>query len=173
MTNFAESHSLRTFKERRAAKMKDGKAGMVKWLKADKVVDSVYVDLVNGLTRSDVTQKLIEGLYNEQEGKGITYRVAVEYVNAAQQRMMYDFEEKADILRADLYTKMVSVYSDCIEKNDRYNALIALDKIMKLTGVAIQQPQTQVNLKSDGNISISFGFNKEEREEEEVDDVEL
>lgn len=171
--SLAVSHSLRTFKERRAAKMKDGKANMTKWLKVDRVVDSVYVDLVNGLTRSDVTQKLIEGLYDEQEGKGITYRVAVEYVNAAQQRMMYDFEEKADILRADLYTKMMSVYSDCIEKNDRYNALIALDKIMKLTGVAMDKPKTQVNLSTNGDIKISFGFNKEEQEEEEVDDVEL
>lgn len=170
MGNFAESHSLRTFKERKAARGKTKGTGLTKWLRADKIVDLVYVDLVNGMTRSDVIQKLTEGLYAPQEGKCIKYRTAADYVDSAMQRMAYDYEKDAEKLRADLYTKLTSVYQDAVEHNDRYNAIGALQTLMKLTGVAIQQPQTQVNLKSDGNISISFGFNKEE---EQTDDVEL
>jgi hypothetical protein len=58
---------------------------------------------------------------------------------------------------------MLAVYSDAVEHNDRYNALIALDKIMKLTGCALdkQQNNIQLNATSSG-VTINFGFQKEE-----------
>lgn len=163
MSNFSESHSLRTYKERRKAKSATKNTKMEKWLKADKTVDEVYVDLVNGFTRSDVIQKLKEGLYKPQEGKGITYRTAVDYVDAAMQRMAYDYEKDAEKLRADLCSKLTSVYQDAVEHNDRYNAINALQTLMKLTGIALdkQQNNIQVNANKEG-ISINFGFKKEE-----------
>lgn len=168
MSNFAESHSLRTFKERRKAKIAANSTGMAKWLRADKTVDLVYVDLCNGHTKSDVIQKLKEGLYEPQEGKGITYRTAVDYLNAAMQRMAYDYEKDAEKLRADLYSKLTSVYQDAVQKNDRYNAINALQTLMKLTGVAQDKPQTniQLNANSDG-VTINFGFNKDQEETNE------
>ena len=164
MSNFSESHSLPTYKERKAAKKNS--VGIVKWLKADKVVDEVYVDLCNGFTKSDVIQKLTEGLYSPQEGKGIGERTAFDYLNAAMQRMAYDYEKDAEQLRADLYTKLTSVYQDAVEHNDRYNAIGALQTLMKLTGVALDKPQNniQVNASKEG-ISINFGFKKEETDE--------
>ena len=161
MGNFSESHSLRTFKERRTAK--GNAVGMEKWLRADKIVDEVYVDLCNGLTKSDVIQKMAEGLYEHQDGKGIKERTALDYLKAAMQRMAYDYEKDAEQLRADLYTKLTAVYADAVEHNDRYNAINALQTLMKLTGVAMdkQQNNIQVNANKDG-ITINFGFNKEE-----------
>lgn len=170
MGNFAESHSLPTFKERKAAKLKESRLQYPKWLRADKVVDLIYVDLINGVTKSDVIQKLNEGLYPPQEGKGIGLRTALDYIDAAQQRLRYDYEAKAEEMRADLYTKLMSVYADAVEHNDRYSAIGAIQTLMKLTGVAIEKQQTQVNLKSDGNISISFGFNKEEEQTQTDED---
>ena len=166
MGNFAaESHSLPTFKERRAAK-KSG-TNYSRWLRADKIVDEVYVDLCNGLTKSDVIQKMSEGLYENQNGKGIKVRTAIDYLNAAQQRMAYDFESQAEEMRADLYTKLLSVYADAVQKNDRYNAIQAVQTIMKLTGVALDKPQNniQVNANKEG-IQISFGFKKDEETDE-------
>lgn len=165
MGNFAESHSLPTFKERRAAKK--GGTNFEKWLKADKIVDEIYVDLCNGLTKSDVIQKMSEGLYDNQNGKGIKERTAIDYLNAAQQRMAYDFESQAEEMRADLYTKLLSVYADAVQKNDRYNAIQAVQTIMKLTGVALDKPQNniQVNANKEG-IQISFGFKKDEETDE-------
>ena len=165
MGNFAESHSLPTFKERRAAKK--GGTNFEKWLKADKIVDEIYVDLCNGLTKSDVIQKMSEGLYENQNGKGIKERTAIDYLNAAQQRMAYDFESQAEEMRADLYTKLLSVYADAVQKNDRYNAIQAVQTIMKLTGVALDKPQNniQVNANKEG-IQISFGFKKDEETDE-------
>lgn len=161
-----ESHSLPTFKERRAAKRVG--TNFSRWLKADKIVDEIYVDLCNGLTKSDVIQKMAEGLYENQNGKGIKERTALDYLSAALQRMHYDFEAQAEEMRADLYTKLISVYADAVQKNDRYNAVQAIQTIMKLTGVALDKPQNniQVNANKEG-ISINFGFKKDEENVEE------
>ena len=161
MTNFAESHSLPTYKERKAAKKSN--TGFEKWLKADKVVDEVYVDIVNGYTNSDIVQKLMEGLYENQQGKGIGERTAIDYLAAAKQRLQYDFEANAEELRADMYAKLTSVYQEAIQKGDRYNAINAIQTLMKLTGVALDKPQNniQINANKEG-ININFGFKKEE-----------
>lgn len=167
MSNLAvESHSLPTFEQRKKAVK--GKAGNLrqKWLDTDEVISAVYVDLCNGMTKSDVMEKLTKGLYETQR-KPVSVRSAYEYIGCAYQRMQYDFEAKAEELRADLYSKMMAVYQDCVQKGDRYNALQALDKIMKLTGVALDKPQNniQVNANKDG-ITINFGFKKEETDED-------
>lgn len=164
---FSESHSLPTYQERKKAKLKSsGSKRFEDWLNADKIVDEVYVDLVNGLTKSDIVQKIGAGLYSVQKGKGIGYRTAIDYLNAAQQRLAYDFEKDAEKLRADLYSKMMAVYADCMKANDRYNALNALDKLMKLTGVANDKPSTAIQINSDkeGGVTVNFGFDKKEDE---------
>lgn len=162
MSFASESHSLPTFKERRAAA---NTKNFSRWLKADKIIDEIYVDLCNGLTKSDVVQKMAEGLYENQNGKGIGERTALDYLKAALQRMAYNFESQAEEMRADLYNKLISVYADAVQKGDRYNAVQAIQTIMKLTGVAMDKPQTniQLNANSDG-VTINFGFNKEENE---------
>jgi hypothetical protein len=134
-------------------------------LKADKIVDEVYVDLCNGLTKSDIVQKMTEGMYENQEGKGVKSRTAFDYLRAAQQRLAYNFEAQAEDMRADLYNKLISVYADAVKSNDRYNAIQAVQTIMKLTGVALDKPQNniQVNANKEG-IQITFGFKKDSEE---------
>lgn len=162
MSNFSESHSLSSYKERKG---KRKGARLVKWQKTDDLVGAVYVDICNGLTKSDILEKLQKGAYECQE-KEIGQRQAYEYIKAAYMRMQYDFEAKCDELRADLYAKMMTVYSDCMKNNDRYNALIALDKIMKLTGVANDKPQTAIQINSDkeGGVTVNFGFDKKDED---------
>lgn len=169
MSNFAESHSLRTFKERYAAKSCKDPETIKKWLNTDAIIDQVYYDLVNGLTRSEVLKKLQDGLY-EGQSRPIHYRTASDYVKAAQLRMHYDFEVEMDEIRADLYSKMIAVYNDAMQKNDRYNAIGALNSIMKLTGAEKKAPDTQVNIQNNSeNIKISFGFAKDDKDVEIID----
>lgn len=167
MGNFAESHSLPTFKERKAAKLATGKGSNLEdWMKADQLVSLVYVDLANGVTKSEAIEKLGKGLYEGQK-KPIKKRTAIDYINAAYQRMQYDFEAKAEEMRADLYTKLMTVYADAIQKNDRYNAVQALNSLMKLTGVAMDKPQTNIQLNAyKEGVVINFGFKKEETDED-------
>ena len=162
MSNFAESHSLPTFKERKAAKLAKNATSFDRWMYADELVSLVYVDLANGVTKSEAIEKLGKGLYEGQK-KPIKKRTAIDYVNAAYQRMQYDFEAKAEEMRADLYTKLMTVYADAIQKNDRYNAVQALNSLMKLTGVAMDKQQTNIQLNANKEgITINFGFKKEE-----------
>jgi len=162
MSNFAaESHSLPTFKERKAAKVKAGRYNITNWLSTDAVISEVYVDLVNGMTKSDVMEKLMKGCYENQK-RPLKERTSQEYIAAAYQRMQYDFEAQAEEMRADIYAKLMSVYADAVKANDRYNAVVALDKIMKLTGIAMDnKPQNniQINNNKEG-ITINFGFEK-------------
>ena len=163
MGNFAKSHSLPTFAERKKAKLEDGYGSYLKWLNVDEIISDIYVDMANGYTSSDILEKLTKGMYEGQK-KPLGVRTAQEYIAAARDRMHYDFEAQCKVLREDLYNKLISVYADAIQNNDRYNALIAVDKIMKLTGVGQPQNNIQVNANKEG-IKISFGFNKDEDEE--------
>lgn len=167
MSNFSKSHSLPTFAERKKAKLEESQLNFGKWLNTDEIISDIYVDLANGYTNSDVLEKLTKGMYEGQK-KPLGLRTANEYLAAARDRMHYDFESQAKVLREDLYNKLISVYADAIQNNDRYNALIALDKIMKLTGVAQDKPQNniQVNANKEG-IKISFGFTNDENENDE------
>lgn len=158
MSRFSEDHCL-PYKERKG---KRRGSRLTKWQKADDLVGLVYVDLCNGFTKSDILEKLQGGAYNGFDALG--QRQSYEYLKAAFMRMQYDFQQQCDELRADLYAKMMTVYSDCMKNNDRYNALLALDKIMKLTGVANDKPQTAIQINSDkeNGIVVNFGFNKDE-----------
>lgn len=166
MSNFSKSHSLPTFEERKKAKLEESQLNFGKWLNTDEIISDIYVDMANGYTNSDVLEKLTKGLYDGQK-KPLGVRTAQEYIAAARDRMHYDFESQCKVLREDLYNKLISVYADAIQNNDRYNALIAVDKIMKLTGVGQpnQQNNIQVNANKEG-IKISFGFTNDENDEE-------
>lgn len=169
MSNFAKTHSLPTFAERKKAKLEESNYNYTKWLNTDEIISDIYVDMANGYTNSDILEKLTKGLYEGQK-KPLGVRTAHEYMAAARDRMHYDFEAQAKVLREDLYNKLISVYADAIQNNDRYNALIAVDKIMKLTGVGQPQQQNniQVNASKEG-ITINFGFKKNEEEETNAD----
>ena len=169
MSNFAaESHSLPTFKERKAAKVKAGRYNITNWLSTDAVISEVYVDLVNGMTKSDVMEKLMKGCYENQK-RPLKERTSQEYIAAAYQRMHYDFEAKAEEMRADLYNKLISVYADAVKSNDRYNAIQAVNTIMKLTGVALDKPQNNIQLNATSSgVTINFGFQKEETDDHQL-----
>ena len=160
MSNFAKTHSLPTFEQRKKAKLEEGAHNYTRWLNTDEIISDIYVDMANGYTNSDILEKLTKGLYEGQK-KPLGVRTAQDYISAARDRMHYDFESQAKVLREDLYNKLISVYADAIQNNDRYNALIAVDKIMKLTGVGQPQNNIQVNANKEG-VTINFGFNKEE-----------
>ena len=165
MSGFSKEHSLPTFQERFASrKCRDPKL-VQRWLTADHVVDQCYCDIVNGLAHSEVINKLKEGLYDGQT-KGISYRTAKDYLDAAITRLHYDFESQMGDIRADLYAKLLSVYNDAMKNNDRFNANNALANLMKLTGASMDKPQTaiQINGSEDGKVIVNFGFNKDDNE---------
>lgn len=163
MGNFAKSHSLPTYQERKAAVKGSNPLKQQRWMIADHIVDQVYCDKVNGISSSEIILKFANCQYDGQK-KPIKERTAIDYISAAKDRLMYDYENDMKELRADIYGKILAVYNDAVEEGDRTNALAALEKIMKLGGIS-DKPNAAIQINSDkeNGITVNFGFNSDEK----------
>lgn len=136
----------------------------------DDILDEVYVDICNGVSRSDITQKLINGMYENQNGqqKKMTYRTANEYYNTALDRMHFNTDIEHQRLKDVFYNRYESLLETAIRKDDIYNAKGILDSMAKIfLGLDKQQNNIQINNNSDG-IVIKFGFDKKDEETNDV-----
>lgn len=158
MSNFSKSHSLPTYQERKAAINSVNPLKKQRWMITDHIVDQVYCDKLNGLSTSEIIVKFANCQYDGQK-KPIKDRTACDYIAAAKDRLMYDYEADMKELRADIYGKILAVYNDAVEEGDRTNALAALEKIMKLGGIS-DKPQAAIQINSDkeNGIVVNFGF---------------
>ena len=86
---------------------------------ADDVLDCVYVDICNGVSRSDITQKLMKGLYEPQKSK-MTYRTANEYYNAALDRMHFNTDVEHQRLKDIFYNRYESLLEEAILNNSLF-----------------------------------------------------
>ena len=137
---------------------------------ADDVLDEVYVDICNGVARSDITQKLMKGLYEPQK-RGMTYRTAQEYYNCALDRMHYNTDVEHARLKDIFYNRYESLLETAIKKGDVFNARGVLDSMAKIfLGMDKQQNNIQINNNKDG-ITIHFGFTKED--DDKTEDAEI
>lgn len=134
----------------------------------DDVIDEVYVDICNGVSRTDITQKLINGLYESQK-RGMTYRTAQEYYNTALDRMHFNTDVEHQRLKDIFYTRYESLLETAIKKNDVFNAKGILDSMAKIFLVGdmknTNNAKVEVNTK-DSKVTISFGFAKDEEDNE-------
>ena len=141
----------------------------------DDVIDEVYVDICNGVSRTDITEKLINGLYESQK-RGMTYRTAQEYYNTALDRMHFNTDVEHQRLKDIFYTRYESLLETAIKKNDVFNAKGILDSMAKIFLVgdmkSTNNAKVEVNTK-DSKVTISFGFAKDEEDNEmqEYEDV--
>jgi hypothetical protein len=136
---------------------------------ADDVLDEVYCDIANGVSRSDITQKLMKGLYEPQK-RGMTYRTAQEYYNCALDRMHFNTDVEHAELKDIFYTRYESLLETAIKKGDIFNAKGVLDSMAKIfLGMDKQQNNIQINNNKDG-ITIKFGFSKDD-EDEKTDEI--
>jgi hypothetical protein len=138
--------------------------------RTDDILDEVYVDICNGVARSDITQKLMNGMYENQNGqtKKMTYRTANEYYNTALDRMHFNTDIEHQRLKDIFYNRYESLLETAIRKDDIYNAKGILDSMAKIfLGLDKQQNNIQINNNSDG-IVIKFGFDKKDEETNDV-----
>lgn len=136
---------------------------------ADDILDLVYVDICNGVARSDITQKLMKGFYEPQK-REMTYRQAQEYYNCALDRMHYNTDVEHARLKDIFYNRYETLLETAIKKGDVYNARGVLDSMAKIfLGMDKQQNNIQINNNKEG-IVIKFGFSKDEDDNEDIED---
>lgn len=135
----------------------------------DDVIDDVYCDVANGVSRSDITQKLMKGVYDHQK-RGMTYRTAQEYYNTALDRMHFNTDIEHQRLKDVFFSRYESLLETAIKKGDVYNAKGVLDSMAKifLADDIKNKSNAQIEVNAgDNKVTISFGFKKDEDEEEQ------
>lgn len=166
----AKSHSNKSKKVRKAKRTPANNGSMPtltdSYNKADDLVSLVYVDIANGVSRSDVIQKITKGVYDGME-RPLAARTAANYYNAALDRFAVDTDIEAEKLRNLFYGRYESLLEECVKRGDMYNARGVLDSMSRIFGVERKTPETmiQLNNNKDG-ITVNFGFAKEDNNED-------
>lgn len=163
----AKSHNLPSKRGRKPKTtfvptiQKDAEVCCNEYTKTEMIIDDVYADIANGMSRSEIQKKLMFGLYPDQEGKEMKRRNAQDYYNAALDRFAIDTDIEADKLRKVFYGRYEGLLEEAIKKGDLYNAKGILDSMARIFGIERQMPANaiQINGKDDGKIEINFGFN--------------
>lgn len=155
----AKSHGEKSKKMRKAKKTPTTK-GMPTltedYNKADDLVSLVYVDICNGVSRSDVLQKLQLGEYGNKPYKA---RQSAYYYNAALDRFAVDTDIEMEKLKDVFYSRYETILAECMKRNDLFNARATLDSMAKIfLGIRDNQTNIQVNSDKEGGITINFGF---------------
>ena len=129
---------------------------------ADDIVDEVYVDICNGVSRSDIVQKLTKAVYQSQKGKPKTYRTANEYYNTALDRMHFNTDIEHQRLKDVFYNRYESLLEEAIKKGDIFNAKGILDSMAKIfLGTDKNNTNIQINSDKENGVTVNFGFSSE------------
>ena len=168
----AETHGEKSKKMRKAKKTPASKGCPTlteDYNKADDLVSLVYVDICNGVSRSDVIQKLQLGEYGNKPYKA---RQSAYYYNAALDRFAVDTDIEAEKLRDMFYARYETILAECMKRNDMFNARATLDSMAKIfLGIRDgNQTNIQVNSDKDGGITINFGFDNNTVDGEVIDE---
>lgn len=157
----AKTHSNPSKKDRKAKRTPANDGRMPTLTKAynaaDELVSLVYVDIANGVARSDCIDKVSMGLYGN---KPISRRQAANYYNAALDRFAIDTDIEAEKLRNLFYGRYEAILEQCIKNGDVYNARATLDSMARVFGVEQKVPTNaiQINSDRDNGVTINFGF---------------
>ena len=169
----AKTHGEKSKKVRKAKKTPASKGCPTlteDYNKAYDLVSLVYVDICNGVSRSDVIQKLQLGEYGNKPYKA---RQSAYYYNAALDRFAVDTDIEAEKLRDMFYARYETILAECMKRNDMFNARATLDSMAKIfLGIRDgNQTNIQVNSDKDGGITINFGFDNNTVDGEVIDDL--
>lgn len=129
------------------------------------VVSQIYCDICNGLTTNDCITKLTEGMYEigRYKDNPVSSRTAYRLIHKALDLMKEESEQERTTLRSVMYNRLLAVYQDSIQNNDRSNAIRSLEVMGKLTGMFNTENQTNVLINNNkDNVTIQFGFNNED-----------
>lgn len=166
----APTHTERSKRGRKAKRTpaNDGRMPTLteKYDKADALTSLVYCDIANGVSRSDIIQKITNGLYEGME-RPLKPRQAAYYYNAGLDRFAVDCDVEAEKLRNMFYGRYETILAECMKNGDVFNARATLDSMSKIfLGMDKQQTNIQINNNKEGNIVVRFGFNENKSEDD-------
>lgn len=153
----AKSHSLPAAKERKPKHSKYT-IKVDEYAATEDVVAKIYVDICNCVSKSDVLEKITNGLYGNRPCKK---RNAYDYYNAALSRLQEDRDEQQENLKNIFYARYESLLADAIEVGDRNTAKGILDSMAKFFLNLDKQNTCVITTDKENNVEIKFGFDSE------------
>lgn len=155
--SISPKHSLLKKKERRISSAEGvARKGVEKFNSADEIVELVYTDICNGVSRRDCQKKLTLGEYGN---KPISTRQSQCYYKAALDQLAQNTDIEAKRLKDVLWTRYESLLETAIKKDDIYNAKGILDSMAKIFGLEQKTPTTAIQINGgDDKIVVNFGL---------------
>lgn len=169
----AASHGLSKAEDRKVKpSVYNGKviANGKRYKTVENLVEMVYCDLLNGVSRYQIIKKLREGLYDGQP-KPYSDSHSRAYYSAALERIRGDADLKQEEARHVLLGRFETVYNDALLLGDKQSALRALENIGKIYRL-YDNANTNVNINTDGanGVTINFGFDDGSKLQDKVDE---
>lgn len=166
----SKSHGAKSKKDRKAKKtppMAGGAPTLTDaYNKADALVEQCYVDIANGVSRSQVIEKITKGVYEGME-RPLAPRTAAFYYNAALDRFAVDTDIEAERLRQMFYGRYEALLEEAVKKGDIYNARGILDSMSRIFGVERKNPDTAIQIVNNKEgITVNFGFSEDKDEKD-------
>lgn len=160
-------HSLANKKDRRIGSGEGVAKDLIeRYNKTEALLELVYVDICNGVSRRDCQKKLTDGAYGN---KPISYRQAQSYYTAALDQIAQNTDIEHKRLKDVLWSRYESLLETAVKKDDLYNARGILDSMAKIFGLEQKTPTTQVNIQNNSDvIKISFGLQQDNIQDAEI-----
>ena len=141
-----------------AKNTKDSALEWSKFLK-EKVVIAVWIDLCNGVSRHDIMQKLdndmmVEGVETSKLTKSMRYKIISDAYAMAKEEL----EEQRDKQRELFYQRLLTVFNESMEANDRQSALKALDMFARFGDLYNNTQKVELSGNLTQDITINFGL---------------
>lgn len=123
----------------------------------ENIINEIWADLINGVSRYEAKQKLDNDLYTIPTShwtKAGKYRVIREAYAIAKSNL----DEERDKQRELFYNRLLDQYADAVQAHDRMNALKALDMFAKFGGLYEDKHKVEVSGRVEQDITIDFHF---------------
>lgn len=166
--SLSDNHFAQDPKDRKPKKRSHAvgcKNNLTRFERTEQLIELVYCDIINGVPKADIKQKMHQGVYNGVEYKD---RYIADIYNCAMDRIALNREDRLDKKRAVMWSRYQNLYKECMESGNQQGARQCLNDMMKLFGLAQENPSTAIQINGNDGVKISFGFlnNKEEEDED-------
>ena len=158
--SISPKHSLANKKERRIGSAEGiSNKDIAKYNKTEEILELVYVDVCNGVSRRDCQKKLTEGEYGN---KPFSPQQARAYYTAVLDQIAQNTDIEHKRLKDVLWSRYESLLETAVKKDDLYNARGILDSMAKIFGLEQKTPTTAIQINGgDEKIVVNFGLSNE------------
>lgn len=127
----------------------------------EELVQLIYVDLINGVSRYQILLKLKRDQYEGFESSKFSRSKQYDLIQEAYENCKIELKEQKEQQKELMYQRLLDVYQECRDARDRQNAISALKELKKLMG--LDDPD-KVDVTANVNVDISFGLEDNETE---------